>query len=65
LEKLPVRRVELPNDLKAVQQFVEDCVFSKNKATKGLNKMARQLLVGATVVGVVAVVFQTIAARRR
>jgi threonine synthase len=62
LEHLPTRRVELPNDLGAVQKFVEDCVFH-NPTTKGLNKFAQQLLVGATVVGVVAVVFQTISAR--
>jgi threonine synthase len=30
LSKLKTRRTELPNDLKAVQQFVEDCVFKKS-----------------------------------
>jgi threonine synthase len=65
LAVLPTRRVELPNDLKAVQNFVEECVFANKKAVVGLNKMAQQLLVGATVVGVVAVVFQTISNRRR
>jgi threonine synthase len=66
LAELPTRRVELPNDLLAVQQFVEDCVFKKSAFdTKAFNRFAQQLLVGATVVGVAAVVFQTVAARTR
>jgi threonine synthase len=65
LAVLPTRRAELPNDLKAVQDFVEECVFANKKAVAGINKMARQVLLGATVVGVVAVVIQTISNRRR
>jgi threonine synthase len=66
LDVLPTRRTELPCDLTAVQTFVVQCV-DKSTATAKRNKMAHQLLVGATVVGVVAVVFQTImlSVRRR
>jgi len=58
LHKLPTRRVELPNDLKAVQDFVEVCVFGQ----KSVNPW-KALRLAAIVVGVAAVAFQFI--RRR
>jgi len=58
LETLPTRRSEVPNDLAVIQKFVEDCVFQKKPK---LNKTLQQALIGAVVVGVVAVVL----ARRR
>ena len=51
LATLPTRRAELPNDLKAVQDFVEDCVFNKKKQWVKIAENA--LLVTAVAVSVV------------
>lgn len=62
LAHLPTRRVELANDLAVIQQFVEDCVFPKTTVWSVLS--SRKAVLGATVVGLAAVIFQAIARRR-
>jgi threonine synthase len=63
LHVLPTRRVELPNDLAAIQSFVEECVF---KEASGWNSFlsTKNLVLAAAVVGIVAVVTQVVNRRR-
>jgi threonine synthase len=58
LHKLTTRRVELPNDVKAVQDFVEECVFGNKKALEW-----KSLGLTAVAIGVVALALQL--ARKR
>lgn len=60
LANLPTRRTELPNDLATVQKFVQDCVFRKPK----WQKISRNLIVTATIVGFCAIVFQLVGKRK-
>jgi threonine synthase len=67
LATLPTRRTELPNDVAAVQAFVEDCVFGNSKLKRwlGLEKVSNKSLVTvATVVGLVAIAVQLVSRRR-
>jgi threonine synthase len=65
LDSLPTRRTELPNDLQAVQDFVEQCVFGtkRQRFLRGLLS-TNNLITFATVVGVAAVALQVINRRR-
>ncbi|GKY93967.1 hypothetical protein MPSEU_000363600 [Mayamaea pseudoterrestris] len=55
LSELRTRRSELPNDLKAVQDFVEDCVFKKKKRRR-LAKFVKEptclMVIGAVAVAI-------------
>jgi len=69
LMDLPTRRTELPHDLQAVQDFVEECVFN-NGGTSKKDKLMRLLttknvLTVATVVGVAAIAMQLVTVSRR
>jgi threonine synthase len=65
LDSLPTRRTELPNDLQAVQEFVEQCVFGtkRQRLLRGLLS-TKNLITIATVVGTAAVAMQLISRRR-
>jgi len=66
LETKPTRRTELPHDLKVVQDFVEDCVFRKNKSILDKwDRTTRNLVTVAAVVAIVAAAGQLISAARR
>jgi threonine synthase len=63
LHVLPTRRVELPNDLAAIQSFVEECVFKKASGWNSLLS-TKNLVRAAAVVGIFAVVMQVVNRRR-
>lgn len=73
LAVMPTRRTELPNDLAAVQAFVEDCVFNKKTKTKnrflkgvmGVVVSTNAAVAIATAVGVIAVIATQLVKRRR
>lgn len=60
----PTRRTELPNDLAAVQAFVENCVFGKKRRWLGVEVSHESLVTAALVVGVVAIALQVVSRRR-
>ena len=65
LQDFPTRRTELPHDLKAVQDFVEECVFGGSKKSKLMSVITtKNLVAAATVVGVAAMVLQLVSRRR-
>lgn len=65
LSTLPTRRTELPNDLKVVQDFVEECVFGGKKSMMvSWKEYAKRVGMVTAVVGVVAVVMQLVARRK-
>lgn len=66
LYTLPTRRSELPNDLKAIQAFVKDCVFGKKKKrVLGMELSTKNLVTVATLVGIVAIAFQLVGRRKK
>jgi len=69
LNELPTRRTELPHDLRAVQDFVEECVFGNKKQRRGLWSSSsvlstKNLVTVAAVVGMAAIALQVISRRR-
>jgi hypothetical protein len=59
---LPTRRSELPNDLAAVQMFVDDSVF-RNRRYDWM-KLTKNLVVLAGVVGLASIVAQVLMRRK-
>ena len=68
LSTLPTRRSELPNDLQTVQNFMIGCVEGTAKTDKSsvsqIHTQLRRAVIGAAIVGVVAVALQMIAKRK-
>ena len=67
LSTLPTRRTELPNDLKEIQEFVEECVFaeeiSKKKHQEEWLDLVLPVGVATVAVGVIAVLVQQLTRR--
>lgn len=64
LKILPTRRTELPHDLKAVQDYVEMCVFGKKTSRFSRLCSTKNLVTAATVIGVAAIAVQLVGRRR-
>jgi len=64
LKVLPTRRTELPHDLKAVQDYVEMCVFGKKSSMFSRLCSTKNLVTVATLVGVTAIAMQLVSRRR-
>ena len=63
LSNLKTRRSELPNDLKAVQDFVEDCVFQRKRSWTSWADMPTCLKITAAVA--IAILVQQVMLRRK